>query len=123
MKIKDKDYPLQFGMGCIEMFCDTLDCGIEDLEKAINPGRDQIKYFTTLVHCALKNGSDVESIYDDFEVSYREVQKAIDDMNPEDLKAIGDAFMASRYFGKTMAEHLLGELENMPESEGEVKKK
>lgn len=124
LKINDKDYPLHWGMGCIEMFCDTLSCEITDLDIAFNPGKEQIKYLTTLIHCAVKNGADVESVWDDFEVSYRQVQKAMDDLAPETYKAIIDDFLASKYFGKTVGEHLFAEIEKIPAEETEgVKKK
>lgn len=124
LKIKDKDYPLQWGMGCMEMFCDAMDCDLEGLEKVISPGKDQIKYLTTLILSALKNGSDIETIYDDFEIKYKDLQKAMDDWDLELYKAVIDDFKKSRYMGKTMAEHLALEVENIPAQETPgVKKK
>lgn len=122
LTINEKEYPLQWGMGFIEMFCDTLDCEIADMDKAFFPGREQIKYLTTLVHCALKNGSGVENYFDDFEITYRQVQKFLDAAPQETVTLIIEDFKKSKYLGKTVAAYMFGEIEN-DETEGEVKKK
>lgn len=124
LKINDKEYLLQWGMGCIEMYCDSLDCEIDGLEKVIIPGKEQIKALTTLILCAIKCGAGVESYYDDFEVSYRELQTTMDTWEETFYKAVVDDFKASRYFGKTMAEHLFLEVQNIPaqENPGKAKK-
>lgn len=122
--INNKEYELSWGMGCMEMFCDTLGCEIEGLEKVITPGKDQIKYLTILILSAVKNGADVESYLDDFEVTYKQMQKTMDDWDETKYKEVIDDFKKSRYFGKTMAEHLFLEVENMPSTETPgVKKK
>jgi len=124
LTINNKDYPLSWGMGCLEIFCDTLDCEIDGLEKVITPGKDQIKYLTTLILSALKNGANLESAYDDFEVSYKALQKEMDSWDEGQFKLVIDDFKSSRYFGKTMADHLFLEVENIPATETPgVKKK
>lgn len=121
--IKDKEYELVWGMGCMEMYCDTRGCGIEGLEDVFVPGKEQINALTTLIHCAIKNGADVESVYDDFEVTYRALQKDMDGWSKEKYRAVIEDFKNSRYFGQTMAEHLSLEVANVPTEENPKLKK
>lgn len=126
LTINEKEFPLQWGFGAIEMFCDTLDCEVADIDKAFTPGKDQIRFLTTLIHCALKNGADVENYFDAFEVSYRQLQKFLDDAPQDTVANIIEDFKKSKYLGKTVAVHMFGELEEAetgnPE-EDSVKKK
>lgn len=121
LTINEKEYPLQWGMGAIEMFCDTLDCEITDIDKALFPGKEQIKYLTTLIHCALKNGAEKESVYDDFEISYRQLQKFLDEAPQETMTDIINDFKKSKYFGKTIANYLFGEMDESEEEAGKKK--
>lgn len=105
LKINDKEYPLQWGMGAIEMWCDTLNLDLTDLDTMIlAPGPDYIKQITTLIHCALKNGAEIESIHDDFEISYRRLQRILDEMPQEQYNAILEDFRNSKYLGRTISE-------------------
>lgn len=119
LEINGKEYPLQWGMGALEMFCDALDCEIDDIDKALNPGKDQNKYLTTLILSALKNGADAESYYEEVGVSYRQLQRFLDEAPSSTLPEIMEDFKRSKYFGKTIASYLFGEEE---EEEGPKKK-
>lgn len=110
LEIKGKSYPLIWGMGCLEIFCDAMSCDLEDIDKALNPNRDQNKYLINLILAALKNGSEVESAYDNFEVSYRDMQRFLDDAPDTTLSKILEDFKASKYLGKTIAEYLFDEV-------------
>lgn len=111
LEINGKEYPLQWGMGALEMFCDALDCEIMGIDKALAPGREQVKYLTTLIMAAIKNGAEAESYYDEVGVSYRQLQKYLDEAPDNTLRDIIEDFKRSKYFGKTMASYLFGEEE------------
>lgn len=109
LEINGKEYPLQWGMGALEMFCDALDCEIGDIDKAFTDGKQQSKYLTTLILAALKNGAEAESYYDEIGVNYRQLQKFIDEAPDGTLADILEDFKRSKYFGKTMASYLFRE--------------
>lgn len=120
LDINGKEYPLQWGMGALEMFCDALDCEISGLDKALMPGKDQNRYLTTLILAAVKNGAEAESYNEDVGVSYRQLQHFLDEAPDNTLRDILEDFKRSKYFGKTIAAHLALDL---APSEGGSKKK
>ena len=118
--IKDKKYDLNWGLGAIEIYCDAMDCDIEGLSYIgdnTNLIRKQ-KAITFLILAAIQNGCEINNIV--FDVSYRQMQQWISEANQKIFDAVLDDFMKSRYFGKTVSEHIFG---IMPATEEVVKKK
>lgn len=86
LKINDKEYPLQFGLGAVELYCDIMDCDIDDIDTHIGSPRmiQQLKAINTLTLCALKNGCKtaqprLDFPFDkDFDVAYSQFQNWLD---------------------------------------------
>jgi hypothetical protein len=106
--IQDKEYPLQWGMGAIEIYCDKMECDIDGLSliDVAPTERERLKAITTLIHAAVLNGSEVFG--QPCNVTYRQLQAALDDMPQEDFREIMDDFTRSKFLGKTVMEHMLG---------------
>src|SRR5690606_25777685 len=124
LTINGKDFPLHWGLGALEMFCDAMECDLnEGLDIALNvsvakvKGQDQHKYIVNLILAAIKNGADAEHFSDDVGVSYRQLQKFLDDAPANTLSDILDDFAKSRIFGRTIAEYLFGSEPEEQESE------
>lgn len=106
--IKDKKYDLSWGMGAIELYCDSMDCDIDGLiyiDDNTNLKRKQ-KAITVLILAAIQNGCELGDI--PFDVSYRQMQQALSDMDQLIFNAIIEDFIKSRYFGKTVSEYFFG---------------
>jgi len=112
--ILNKEYPLQWGMGAIENYCDMMECDIDGIAM-IADRTDIIKNqraIAVLILSAVKNGCDV---YDEvFDVSLPKLRVAIDEMPQEKLQGILNDFENSKFFGKTMLEHLTGTVPATP---------
>ena len=115
--INDKAYSLQWGMGAIEIYCDSMNCDIEGLDKVFILNKDQPKAIVSLILAALKNAAELKD--ETLDVSYRQLQAWLDEADQEIFKEIMKDFKASKYFGRTIAEYLLGE----PSEESAIKKK
>lgn len=126
LTINNKEYPLIWGMGCFELFCDAMSCELEDIDKALNPSPEQNKYLVNLILAAVKNGAEIESAYEPFSVSYKQLQRFLDESPKTTLAEIMEDFKASKYLGQTIAEYLYDEVAE-PEEEalkkGKPKKK
>lgn len=101
--INDKEYGLQWGLGCLEIYCDKMDCGIDGLDLAFMPNKEREKAIVTLIHAALQNYAELYEL--DFTLTIRQLQAWIDEAPQEQFEAVMDDFKASKYFGKTIAEH------------------
>lgn len=117
--IKDNDYPLQWGMGAIEIFCDMMGCDLDGLnmvENKENPLQMQ-KAITTLIYAGIRNGCEVND--KQCLVDMPKLRVYLDELPQEGLNAIMDNFINSKYLGKTLREHLFGPLQ----TEEVIKKK
>lgn len=103
--INNKEYGLQWGMGCFEIFQDTMDCGMDGLDLAWMKNRDQNKYFCNLVYAAMKCYAKMPN-HPELDVSYVELQIAIDEGDQSVLTEIEKDFLLSKYQGRTMADYL-----------------
>ncbi len=106
--INDKEYGLQWGMGCIEMYCDAMDCDIDGIDKIYLPNRHQGKALTTLIFSAMKNYAELNNSV--LDVSYRQLQAWIDEADQDLFKSIMDDWNHSKYLGKTIAEYFLASI-------------
>lgn len=110
LTINDKEYPLQFGIGAIEIYCDKMDCDIEDVDIHIASPKmiQQLKAINTLALCALQNGCEIEGI--DFKLTYREFQKWLDTQDQSMAKTIIDEWKKSSTLGVKVSEFYENEL-------------
>lgn len=111
ISIKGKEYPYHFGMGAIELYCNAMDCDIEGLSMidSATSRIGNVRAITTLILSAVQNGCEINRV--PFDVSYREMQVVLDEMDQPDFNDIMENFAKSKYLGKTMSEHLMGSLE------------
>lgn len=116
VNINDKDYGLQWGLGCLEIYCDRMDCDISGLDLAFIPNKEREKAMVMLIYAAMQNYAELHEI--DFTLTIRQLQAWIDEAPQEICNAIWDDFKMSKYFGKTIAEHF-----GIAPAGGEVKKK
>ncbi len=114
--VQGKNYPLQWGMGAIEIYCDMLECGIEGLSM-VDSGTplEMQKAISTLIFAAAKNGCDVYDI--PFDLTMPKLKARLDEMEQEKFAEIMADFTNSKYLGKTRLEHLTDNL-----SETDLKK-
>lgn len=106
--INNKVYDLEWGLGAIELYCDAMDCDIDGLSY-IGDNTDlkrKQKAITILILSAIQNACELAG--KPFDVSYRLMQKWISDADQEIFDATLADFMKSRYFGKTVSEHIFG---------------
>lgn len=105
LSINKKEYPLQWGMGCYEIFCDALECGMDGLDLVWMKNRNQNKYFCNLVFASLQCAAKISG-NPELEFNYIELQAALDDMEPEVFTEIEKDWLLSKYQGRTMADYL-----------------
>jgi hypothetical protein len=102
-------------MGAIEIYCDAMDCDIDGLSYIgdnTNLKRKQ-KAITELILAAIQNGCEL--VNKDFDISYRQLQLWISEADQELFNKILADFMKSKYFGKTVSEHIFGITPEEPE--------
>lgn len=110
-KVIEKHYPLQWGMGALEIYCDLMECDLDGLgmiDDASNALQMQ-KAIVALIYAGIKNGCEVNEL--EFDVTLPKLRVCLDDMEQAKFKAIMDDFANSKYLGKTLREHLYGELQ------------
>lgn len=83
LKINDKEYPLQFGLGAVELYCEKMDCDIDDIDTHVFSEKTitQIKALNTMALCALQNGCEIAGI--PFNLTYRQFQLWLQDQPQE----------------------------------------
>jgi hypothetical protein len=113
LKINDKTYELEWGMGAIEIYCDLMDCDISDIDLHLASPKliHQIKAINTLTLAAIQNGCESAKPKIDFDIDYKDLQKWLDKQPQEVGTAIIEDWKKSYYFGKTVAEYFFGEVE------------
>jgi len=108
--VNEKEYPLQWGMGALEIYCDLMECDLDGLgmiDDQAHPLQMQ-KALVALIYSAIKNGCDVNDT--DCDVTMAKLRVAIDEMPQEQFTAYMDDFANSRYLGKSVRDHLYGSL-------------
>lgn len=104
--INDKEYLLQWGMGALEIYCDTMECdldGLSMIEDTTKPLQAQ-KALVALISAALKNGCDYRG--EAYTLPPAQLKVYLDEAPQEKFTEIMDDFANSRYLGKTVREHL-----------------
>lgn len=119
-EVVEKHYPLQWGMGALEIYCDLMECDLDGLgmiDNTANPLQMQ-KAIVALIYAGIKNGCEVNDV--EFDVTMPKLRVCLDDMPQENFKAIMDDFANSKYLGKTLRQHLYGDI--VPEDTNTKKK-
>lgn len=107
--VQGKSYPLQWGMGAIEIYCDMMDCDIDGLSMVESGSPLEMqKAISTLVFAAAKNGCEVKDVT--FDLTMPKLKARLDEMEQEKFGEIMQDFTNSKYLGKTMLEHLTSNL-------------
>lgn len=113
LKIKGKEYQLEWGMRAIEIYCDKMDCDIDDIDIHLASTKliDQMRAINNLTLAAIQNGCENSSPKVEFDVSYNDYLSFLDN-NPEDTSTkIIEDWKQSYFFGKKVAEHFFGQVE------------
>ena len=108
--INDKEYPLHWGMGALEIYCDIMECDLDGLgmiDDQAKPLQMQ-KAIVTLIYAGIKNGCEVNEV--PFDLSMPKLRVYLDDLAQDKFKAIMDDFADSKYLGKTLRQHLYGDV-------------
>lgn len=127
LKINNIEYPLQFGIGAVEIYCDKMDCDVEDIDIHIASVKmiDQLKAINNLTLAALQNGCEIAGIA--FDITYRQFQQWLDEQPQETAKLIIDEWKKSSTLGVKVSEYyfneVLDEEEKTPAKKSVVKKK
>lgn len=110
--INNVDYQLEWGMGCIEIYCDQRDCDIGDIDVHLASEKliEQMKAINHLTLAAIQNGCENQRPKQSFDLTYRDLQRWLDTQPQETATSIIDDWKRSYYFGKTVAEHFFGEV-------------
>jgi len=116
-----KERGFQWGMGCLERYCELMDCDIEGLDLAFKPGRDQNKAMTNLLLAAMGNYADLHDEAIDF--TYPKIQAWLDDAPQGTLNELMDDFKKSKYLGKAIQDYFTQEETEEGQGSGNVKKK
>lgn len=128
--INDKEYPLQFGLGAVELYCDMMDCDIDDIDVHLGSPKmiQQLKAINTLTLCALKNGCKtakpvrLEFPFDkDFDVAYGEFQNWLDVQPQTTAKDIISEWRDSSTLGVKVSDYYFNEV--VPEEDSKTVKK
>lgn len=118
--INDKEYPLSWGLGAIEIYCDAMGCDIDGLSMVEDTSRPVVmqKALVTLVQAALKNAQEIEG--KTLDLSYRQLQNYLSEVDQNVFKSILDDFVKSRYMGKTVGEYIFGVQPETEEKKSEL---
>lgn len=109
--INNVEYPLQWGMGALEIYCDTMDCDLDGLsliEDKLHPLLMQ-KAIVALVYGGVRNSCEINDL--ECKVTIPKLRHALNELPQEQFKAIMDDFINSKYLGKTLREHLFGNVD------------
>lgn len=114
LEIKGKEYQLEWGMRAIEIYCDQMDCDIDDIDDHLASTRliDKMRAINKLTLAAIQNGCENSNPKIDFDVTYNDLLSFLD-KNPQGTTTddIISDWKQSYFFGKTVAEHFFGQVE------------
>lgn len=111
--VNNNDYLLQWGMGAILQYCDDMGCDLDGLSLVEQPGKEGQKALFCLIMAAIKFGCKYENKV--CEINEAQLMVAINDMDQESFQDILNDFIDSKYNGKTIREHLYGNVQVEPE--------
>lgn len=110
IKINDKEYGFEWGLGAIEIFCDNNNCDVSDIDAKITSERqiEQQRAINGLFLAAIQNWCELN--WEDFDLTYRQLQVAISVMPQKRYNEIIADWKRSQYYGRTIAEYYFGEI-------------
>lgn len=122
LEINGKEYPLQFGMGAIEMYCDKMDCDVDDIDTHMGSSNkvNQLRAINNLTLCAIQNGCELAKPEIKFDVTYREFQAWLDEQPTSTINNIISHWKDTKTLGVKVSEYYDNEFSE--EIEGEAKK-
>lgn len=98
-----KERGFQWGMGCLEKYCDLMDCDMEGLILFTYNNKAQIKAATSLLLAGMLNYSEINDEAIDY--NYSKVQLWLDEAPQDTWTAIVNDFVKSKYLGKTIEDY------------------
>lgn len=101
LTINNTPITLIFGTGAFEDCCDRLDLSLVDLD--LLEAENEQKFLNEITFSALRNGADING--QAFDLTYKQFVHWLDQEPQETAKKIMDAYMDSKYLGKTMRDH------------------
>lgn len=116
VKYNDKEYGLLWGLGAIEIFCESMNCGLDGLDIAFYPNKDSVKAITNLIFAGLRNYSETKAT--PLDLTYRQLQDCLSEMPQLEFEEIKTDFLNSKYLGESWLERL-----NLIVSENDAEKK
>lgn len=99
--VNDKPITLIFGTGAFEDCCDRLDLSLVDLD--ILQAENEQKFLNEITFSALRNGAEINNQV--FDLTYKQFVHWLDQEPQDTGKKIMEAYMDSKYLGKTMRDH------------------
>lgn len=98
-----KERGFQWGMGCLEKYCDLMDCDVEGIALFTYDNRQQIKAASSLLLAGMLNYSELNDEAIDY--SYAKVQSWLDEAPQETWDQIVADFIKSKYLGRTIEDY------------------
>ena len=116
-----KDRGFQWGMGCIEKYCDLMGGDLETLSALDGKGILKIKASVNLLLSAMLNYSELNEEVIDF--NYVKVSSWLDEADQDIMNTLMADFLKSKFLGKTIEDYFaLSQIEE-PANPLKVKKK
>lgn len=122
VNIGGKKRGIQFGMGAIEIYCDTLGCDLEGLDWIFSGDKRMLKAMPVLVFAGLTNYEELKDEGAEETFSVRKVQSWLDECTPEEYTQIIDIWKKSKYMGKTIEQYYFQSVEEEGTEETEKAK-
>lgn len=104
LKYKNQNYPLQWGLGAVEIYGELMGGGIEQLDLLLMPNNRNTKAIVSMIFAGAKNYAETEDL--EFDLTYRKVQAALDSSHGNSVTEIIDDFLRSKYIDQTWLEML-----------------
>lgn len=114
-----KERGFQWGIGCIERYCDLMDGDLETLTLLDSKGVSKLKASTNLLLAAMNNYSDINNEAIDY--NYSLVQSWLDEAPQNTMDILMQDFLKSKFLGKAVQDYFNDSQDDT--ATGAVKKK
>jgi ABC-type maltose transport system permease subunit len=98
-----KDRGFQWGMGCIEKYCDFMGGDLETLAELDGKGIGKIKASVTLLLSAMINYAELNDEVIDY--NYAKVASWLDEADQDTMNVLMADFIKSKFLGKTIQDY------------------
>lgn len=119
VKIGGKVRGIQFGMGAIELYCDILNCDLEQLDWIFSGDKHMLKAIPALVYAGLTNYEELKPDGAEETFTLRQVQAWLDECTQDEYARIIDIWKKSKYMGITIEQYYFGSIEDQIEEQME----